>query len=255
MSQGEVKKCSYFNSGYCRYTKKDNGCKNFHPIDECKIQGCKQKECPGRHPKKCKFNDECRFRTICSYSHAEKSIVNEDQIKLSNDILILKTEISNLKKENDQKINVLAKVHLQELDYLKQKNNVLTKNVEELEKRLASQDIDLSNAQNILKITSEKKSTPKCETKETKSFPPTPNKSIIESENNSITKLKLIKYKCDHCMFEAKSMRGIKTHTGHMHKDLKETVESTHAIQIYKCTLCDYFYNNKEELERHEEEH
>ena len=56
-------------------------------------------------------------------------------------------------------------------------------------------------------------------------------------------------------MFEAKSMRGIKTHTGHMHKDLEETVESTHAIQIYKCTLCDYFYNNKEELERHEEEH
>ena len=44
---------------------------------------------------------------------------------------------------------MLAKVHLQELDYLKQKNNVLTKNVEELEKRLASQDIDLSNAQNI----------------------------------------------------------------------------------------------------------
>ena len=56
-------------------------------------------------------------------------------------------------------------------------------------------------------------------------------------------------------MFEAKSMRVIMIHTGHMHKDLEETVESTHAIQIYKCTLCDYFYNNKEELERHEEEH
>ena len=41
---------------------------------------------------------------------------------------------------------MLAKVHLQELDYIKQKNNALTKNVEELEKRLASQDIDLSNA-------------------------------------------------------------------------------------------------------------
>ena len=129
VSQREVKRCSYFNSGYCRYTKKENGCTNFHPIVECKIQGCKQKKCPGRHPKKCKFNDECRFRTSCSYSHVEKSIVNEDQIKFSNDILILKTEISSLKKENDQKINMLAKVHLQELDYLKQKNNVLTKKV------------------------------------------------------------------------------------------------------------------------------
>ena len=46
MSQREVKKCSYFNSGNCRYTKKENGCKNCHPIDECKIQGCKQKNVP-----------------------------------------------------------------------------------------------------------------------------------------------------------------------------------------------------------------
>ena len=28
------------------FTKKENGCKNFHPIDECKIQGCKQKNVP-----------------------------------------------------------------------------------------------------------------------------------------------------------------------------------------------------------------
>ena len=53
---------------------------------------------------------------------------------------------------------------------------------EELDKRLASQDIDLSNAQNNLKVISEVKSTPKCEHKETKSSPPTLNKSNIESE-------------------------------------------------------------------------
>ena len=46
MSQREVKKCSYLNSGYCLYTKKENGRKNFHLINECKNQGCKQKECP-----------------------------------------------------------------------------------------------------------------------------------------------------------------------------------------------------------------
>ena len=66
--------------------------------------------------------------------------------------MILKQEISNLKKENDQKINMLAKVHLEEKDYLKQKNNILTKNVKELDKRLDSQDIDISNAKNTLKI-------------------------------------------------------------------------------------------------------
>ena len=52
--------------------------------------------------------------------------------------------------------------------------------------------------------------------------------------------LKLTKYKYDHCMLKAKSMRGIKTHSGHMHKDLEDPVESTHAIQIDKRALLHY---------------
>ena len=70
-----------------------------------------------------------------------------------------------------------------------------------------------------------------------------------------MVKLELMKYKCVHCMFEAKSIRGIRTHPGNMHKNLEETFESTHVIQMYKCILCDYFYINKDELERHKEEH
>ena len=64
-------------------------------------------------------------------------------------------------------------------------NYILTQNIDELEKKLASQDIEKSNAQNILKITSEKKS----------------------------------KFKCEYCEFEAKSPKGLKTHEGHKHKD------------------------------------
>ena len=48
---------------------------------------------------------------------------------------------------------------------------------------------------------------------------PNPNISYIESESKDMTKLILLKYKCDQCMFEAKSVRGLKTHIGHMHKD------------------------------------
>ena len=51
MSGGVVMKCKYFNSGYCRYTKKEMGCKNFHPTDVCEVEGCREKECPDRHPK------------------------------------------------------------------------------------------------------------------------------------------------------------------------------------------------------------
>ena len=71
----------------------------------------------------------------------------------------------------------------------------------------------------------------------------------MESKNKGMANLKLTKYKCDHCMLKAKSMRGIKTHSGHMHKDLEETYESTHAIQIYKSALCNI--NNNKELEEH----
>ena len=42
-------------------------------------------------------------------------------------------------------------------------------------------------------------------------------------------------------MFEVKYKRGIKTHSGHMHKDLEETVESTHAITIDKYAFCEKF--------------
>ena len=51
MSQRELKKCSYSNSGFYQYTKKENECKKSQPIEECKVEGCKPKECPGRNPK------------------------------------------------------------------------------------------------------------------------------------------------------------------------------------------------------------
>ena len=56
MSGEVVKKCSYFNSGYCRYTKKEMGCKNYHPSDVCQLPECREKAY--RHPKKCKFEDK-----------------------------------------------------------------------------------------------------------------------------------------------------------------------------------------------------
>ena len=47
-------------------------------------------------------------------------------------------------------------------------------------------------------------------------------------------------------MFEAKSKRGIKTHTGRINKNQEKTVESLHEIYISKRDLCEHFYTNKE---------
>ena len=195
MSDGVVKKCKYFNSGYCRYTKKAIGCKNFHPTDVCKVEGCREKECPDRHPKKCKFEDECRYSS-CLYNHVKKVVHTKEQENLQKEIDVLKTEIHNLKNENYVKINILAKVHLNKLEDLKRENTTLHNSIKELKEKLSSN-----------------------KSKEYSILLPNPNIGNIESESKDMTKLILLKYKCDHCMFEAKSVRGLKTHIGHMHKD------------------------------------
>ena len=231
MSQGVVIKCSYFNSGYCRYTKKEMGCKKHHPSDDCTVQGCREKACPNRHPKKCKFEDKCMFQSRCSYKHFKEVSKNKEKEKLQEEVRVLKAEITKIKKDNDIKIIILAKVHLSELEELKQENSKLNKSVNDLRKSLASE-----------------------ESKEGQALLKSSNKLDTESECNVVTKLKLIKYKCDHCSFEAKSARGLKTHIGHMHKD-QEKVKHNPEIQIYICVFCEHFYNNKEEFTKHANTH
>ena len=91
---------------------------------------------------------------------------------------------------------MLAKVHLNELEDLKRENIRLNNSIKDLKEKLSS---NISKEDNISL--------------------PNLNRSNIESESKDITKLILLKYKCDHCTFEAKSVRGLKTHIGHMHKD------------------------------------
>ena len=79
------------------------------------------------------------------------------------------------------------------------------------------------------------------ESKEGQSLLKSSNKLDTESECNVMTKLKLIKYKCDHYSFEAKSARGLKTHIGYKHKDQAKFVEYTPKIQIY---ICLYMFKN-----------
>ena len=54
---------------------------------------------------------------------------NNELSKLTKEIEILKEEITNLKVENDKKVNSLVKVHLNELDDLKNENVLLRQNL------------------------------------------------------------------------------------------------------------------------------
>ena len=78
MSEVTLKNCSHYNSGFCRYIKKENGCKHFHPKEICETTVCKDKDCPKRHPKRCRYLEECRFQSQCSYSHKKEGVtINE----------------------------------------------------------------------------------------------------------------------------------------------------------------------------------
>ena len=113
------------------------GCKNFHPTDVCKVKGCREKECPDRHPKKCKFEDECRYSS-CLYNHGKKVVHPKEQDNLHKEIDVLKTEFHRLKNENDVKINILTKVHLNEFEDLKRENTTLPNSRKELKEKLFS---------------------------------------------------------------------------------------------------------------------
>ena len=119
MTQTNPTKCSHFNSGNCKFIKKENGCRYTHPTDCCKIPKCKVKCCPFRHLKKCRHGEECRYQTKCMYKHEETNTTVEfDEsnigkvLGLTAEIECLKSEIDKLKSENESKVNDLENIHL-----------------------------------------------------------------------------------------------------------------------------------------------
>ena len=140
----------------------------------------------------------------------------------------LKTEISTLKKENNDMINIVAKVPLKELLDMKEKNTKLQNKVNDLKVQLAARDEEVVEA-----VVSETLETPQLI-----------KKNIVKSN-----------FECDFWEFKAKSRHGLKTHFGHMHKDHKKNAgvallssESDNktltvasklpSFQVFMCKLC-----------------
>ena len=77
MAEDNSIKCTYFNSGYCKFTRKENGCCYLHPAESCKIPKCKDKGCPQRHPKTSRHDKQCRYQTRCMYNHEKDNAFRE----------------------------------------------------------------------------------------------------------------------------------------------------------------------------------
>ena len=101
MTEANPAKCSYFNSGYCKFMKKENACIYADPTESCKTQICRDKGCPFRHPKTCRHKQQCRYQSRCMYQHL-KDVANYASgfENNSNGIAInLQAEIETLKAD------------------------------------------------------------------------------------------------------------------------------------------------------------
>ena len=131
--------CKFFNKGYCKFTSK---CKFEHPENKCTEESCRNKACRKRHPKQCRYKENCRRQTSCLYNHDDtkktmKEVENAEVRKL-----IL--EVETIKQENKQKLN--------DIKTLEDEINTLKRNGEDREKVFHDDIKDLKEEIKKLKI-------------------------------------------------------------------------------------------------------
>ena len=78
-----IKKCRYFNKGYCKYKGR---CRYFHPQQICQNHmdtlDCKLKGCKKRHPKVCKWFRKavgCNRGENCEFLHVTRACDDGDE--------------------------------------------------------------------------------------------------------------------------------------------------------------------------------
>ena len=70
MAEKVKARCKYYNSGFCKF---GNNCRFSHPETVCSRPSCRDKTCDNRHPKWCRYGDQCRRKTSCLYKHEESN--------------------------------------------------------------------------------------------------------------------------------------------------------------------------------------
>ena len=87
-------KCRFYNTGYCKYQEK---CRYLHPKEICSRK-CNKNKCNKRHPKTCRYGEQCKRTDSCAYKHS----VHSKEAQSISEIEELKKEIEKLKEENKE---------------------------------------------------------------------------------------------------------------------------------------------------------
>ena len=96
--------CYHNNTGYCKF---GNRCKFQHYYALCPKQVCREISCKFRHPKSCKFAENCKFfkKSLCVYKHVDKEKDIDDH--KNKEIKDLESEVKRLKSEFEEEIEML----------------------------------------------------------------------------------------------------------------------------------------------------
>ena len=91
-------RCKFYNCGFCKFGDK---CRFAHFPTMCIKTNCKNKTCRNRHPKYCRYMEECRRRTTCLYRHGQVNN-NPDHSKVLEDKNeALRTQVNEMKEKMD----------------------------------------------------------------------------------------------------------------------------------------------------------
>ena len=244
MAEEKSRKCTYFNSGYCKFTRKENGCRNLHPAESCQIPKCRDKGCPLRHPKTCRYGTKCKRIDVCQFKHNVKEIhIDADHIKkdiieekekvqsLQADILNLNLKIEEQKKmlntftiekERVTKENITIN---KEREFVKAKLNEQQKEIDLLKVKMKEQQKDIFEIRNNLNDITDKKETLQHE--------------IDTIKNIIINKMEQIKHEID-------IIKSVKD------SSLPKKKQSVPKKRnIFKCKVCKEIFQTSEDLNDH----
>ena len=142
-------KCWFNDVGYCKFKEE---CKKEHSFSVCQNKSC-DKKCQKRHPKECKYKDECKFlqKGICSFSHDYNNAENEN---LESRMKALEESFAISKGESEAKIKHLE----EEMEKIRKdfvnKNEILQRNLEKENSKLKEEinklKIDNGKAVNVV---------------------------------------------------------------------------------------------------------
>ena len=219
-----MKKCRYFNAGYCR---SKSSCTFLHPTTLCKLKDCRDKECSGRHLKNCKnwLKNECKFGNSCEYKHDAdkkhtKTQTNNTKTKISLDNSSSK-EVEDAPHETNEEIEAILKVNDLENDCnvdSKETDRPVDDIIEKYEN--IGDDNDSAVSLDTNKIASFKFACDKC------NFKSQGKRSL----NKHMKEVHIVYHKCDKCEHNATSDHYLKLHVKSHHKDVESEISKKRKI-------------------------